>query len=104
MCKSEFQRSPELMVNGMPALEYLTDREGIATQFPYVDVNLYFIFFEVLKNALLTSIRKAGPHGTPPPVHASLVVGTSMVEDHERTVKITDMGVGFSREDARKVR
>jgi len=68
-----------------------------------VDIHLYFVFFEVLKNALLTSIKKVEPGATPPPIHASLISGTSLCAENERTVKITDNGEGINREDVRKV-
>lgn len=110
MCQREYHRASQLMVNGVPAKEYLRTGAGadcelpmLDTHFPYVDIHLYFVFFEVLKNALLTSIRKVGPGETPPPIHASLITGTSLTAENERTVKITDAGEGICREDVRKV-
>lgn len=106
MCKREFNRASQLLVNGMPAKEYLqTDNDllHMDVKFPYVDIHLYFIFLEVMKNALLTSIRKVGPTGDPPPINASLISGTSLLAENERTVKITDSGEGIRREEVRKV-
>lgn len=69
-----------------------------------MDIHLYFVFFEVLKNALFTSVRKAQKSGVaPPPIHASLMTGTSMDHENERTVKITDAGEGIRRDQVRKV-
>jgi len=106
MCRRRFDKDPpELMVNGMPAREFLAAGfdTHVDNHFPYVDIHLYFVFFEVLKNALLTSMRKAGPDAECKPIHASLISGTSLNAENERTVKITDHGEGISREDMRKV-
>lgn len=105
MCERRFKRAPNLLVNGVPAEEFLTQdtdhKSGETTHFPYVDVHLYFIFFEVLKEAMITSIRSAGPDQEPPAVHASLLTGTSLSEENERVVKITDSGEGINRYDIR---
>mmetsp|Transcript_106152 Transcript_106152/g.285491 ORF Transcript_106152/g.285491 Transcript_106152/m.285491 type:complete len:484 (-) Transcript_106152:46-1497(-) len=106
MCRRRFDKDPpELMVNGMPAHEFLAAGfdTHVDNHFPYVDIHLYFVFFEVLKNALLTSMRKTGPDGECKPIHASLISGTSLNAENERTVKITDHGEGISREEMRKV-
>jgi len=106
MCKRQFNRASKLVVNGMSAKKFLAggmDHTIVETHFPYVDIHLYFVFFEVLKNALLASIKKAGPDEEPPPIHASLITGTSLSFENERTVKITDNGEGINRDDVRKV-
>jgi len=107
MCKREFSRAAPLLVNGMPARQFLhvgPEADIMHTDhFPYVDIHLYFVFFEIMKNALLTSIRKAGPDGNPEPIHASFISGTSLNAENERTVKITDAGQGLRRDDVRKV-
>mmetsp|Transcript_109043 Transcript_109043/g.319163 ORF Transcript_109043/g.319163 Transcript_109043/m.319163 type:complete len:449 (-) Transcript_109043:163-1509(-) len=104
LCRREFNRAPQLMVNGVPAKEYiLADARIPEDQFPYVDLHLYFVFFQVVKNAILASIQKAGPDGEPEPVHASLISGTSLCSENERTMKISDTGQGISRDDVRRV-
>lgn len=117
MFRQEFDCASKLMINGMPAKQFLsgeihafesltgfdfTDAPDTA-RFPYVDIHLYFVFFEVLKNAMLTSIAKAGPDEKPPPIHVSILTGTSLSAENERTLKITDSGEGIHREDVRKV-
>merc|ERR1712217_965078 len=114
--RQEFNRASKLIVNGMPAKGFLLG-EAIShdsltglelpswqkANFPYIDIHLYFVFFEVLKNAMLTSIRKAGADEVPAPIEISLITGTSLSMENERTVKITDHGEGISRDDVRKV-
>lgn len=60
-------------------------------------------FFELLKNACITSLSKAGPDQKPEPIQASVIAGTSLVAENERSVKITDVGEGIRREDRMKV-
>lgn len=105
VCERRLGReSPELIVNGVPTRAFVESGiDSPENRFPYVDIHLYFVFFEVLKNAVLTSMRKAGPEEFPEPVLASLISGTSLMEENERTVKITDHGEGINREDMRKV-
>lgn len=105
-CMQRYARAPELFVNGLSADEFLQLPECPfeEARFPYVDIHLYFIFYEVLKTALLTSIRKVGlTDEQPPAIHASLISGTSLTMENERTVKITDHGEGIGRNDVRKV-
>lgn len=102
MCKRQYQKASQLFVNGIPATEFL-EQGRMETRFPYVDIHLYFVFFEVLRTAMVTSIRKAGPDEEPPPIHASLITGTSLMTENERTVKITDFGEGINRDDVRRV-
>merc|ERR1711915_136594 len=56
-CLKEFSRCSELLVNGIPYKEYFNNYDLqdslLQTRFPYVDIHLYFVFFEVMKNALL---------------------------------------------------
>lgn len=106
MCRRQFGHAPALFVNEVPVVEYL--REGsklfeLDEPIPYVDIHLYFIFFEVLKNALLTSVLSTGPHEKPPPIHATLISGTSYDSENERTIKISDFGEGIKRKDIRKI-
>lgn len=108
VCRRRMDREPpDLLVNGVPADMFLHAGEDcipfVDTHFPYVDIHLYFVFFEVIKNALLATMRKAGSDGVPQPIQASLISGTSLYSENERTVKITDHGDGISREDMRKV-
>jgi len=92
-----------LYVNDIPAIEYYSEASSVETQFPYVDIHLYFVFLEVFKNALHTSARKVGPGEKPPPVQASLISGTSLLTDNERTVKVSDEGEGIPRDKVKKV-
>lgn len=106
MCRRQYGHASQLLVNGLPAKDFLLSGHAIPsmeTHFPYVDIHLYFVFFEVLKNALQTSVRKAGPGIKPPAIHASLITGTSLFNENERTLKITDAGEGIHREDVKKV-
>merc|ERR1712187_976270 len=108
LCEREYQIAPSLHVNGLPFKDFLAELNSdgcalIGDQFPYIDVHLYFVFFEVLKNAAVTSILKVGPDGKPEPMNASFISGTSLFEENERSVKITDCGEGVHREDVRKV-
>lgn len=98
-CLRETNRCSELLINDIPCEEYTFED----THFPYVDIHLYFVFFEVVKNALISSVLKAGPDEEPPPIHASLMTGTSLFCENERTVKITDSGEGIQRMDRTKV-
>merc|ERR1712032_1382689 len=100
----KFKCASELLVNGTPAKEYLhSELRGHERCFPYVDMHLYYVFFEVLQNALHASIQTVGPDGRPLPIHASLVTGSSLADESERTVKIADFGQGIGRDDVRKV-
>jgi len=106
LCRREYKRASKLLVNGVPAKDYLLgagDMPTLEDKFPYVDINLYFVFFEVLNNALHSSLRKVGPNEQPPPIEASLISGTSMMTENERTVKITDRGIGIRRENVPRV-
>jgi len=106
LCRREFGVASDLFVNGVLAKDYIIDHVSTAHErscFPYIDQHLYFIFSEVLKNALLTSIRKAGPHEKPTPIHASFLTGSSLEGENERVVKITDSGEGILSHDVRKV-
>lgn len=105
MCHRDFGRASTLLINDIPSDEFLSaSHSGIdGPHFPYVDIHLYFVFFEVLKNALLTSIRKTSPGKCPPPIRASLNSGTSLLMEDERSVKIADLGEGISKESVRKV-
>jgi len=107
-CRQKFNRSVPLLVNDVPALQYpasmTTEDEGT----PYVDMHLYFVFFEVLKNAFQASLRQAGGelagHGDVPPVYATMVSGASPSdEENERIVKISDSGPGVPRDRVGKV-
>ncbi|CAK0900716.1 unnamed protein product [Prorocentrum cordatum] len=108
-CRKEFNCSVPLLVNDMPAMQYLASMptdEGT----PYVDMHLYFVFFEVLKNALQASLRHgrgdaaAGHPQEIPPVSATMVSGTSLNEENERMVRISDSGWGVPRDDVNKAR
>jgi len=110
-CRKEFNCSVPLLVNDMPALQYLASMptdEGT----PYVDMHLYFVFFEVLKNALQANLRQgrqagdgavASHSGDIPPVSATMVSGSSLHEENERLVRISDSGWGVPRDDVNKV-
>lgn len=104
MCRRIFGHTVPLMMNGVTLEEYLQGRDGHSFNdpVPYIDNHLYFIFFEVVKNAMRTSIRAAGPEG-PQPIHASLIAGTSLLMENERAIKISDAGEGIHRQDMRKV-
>lgn len=107
LCQSEFGHASQLLVNDVPAQEYLQASANLPhpeTQFPYVAIHLYKVFFEVLRNALVSSVRRAASAGgRPPPIHASLLTGTSLTTENERTVRISDNGQGIPGEDVRKV-
>jgi len=106
MCQRRHEKAPKLIVNGLPAEEFIAEdleEPGLSTHLPYVDVHLYFIFHEVLKRAMLASMRKAGGSEEPPPVHASLITGTSLTTENERVVKISDQGEGMQRQDMRRM-
>lgn len=107
LCKREFGVASELFLNKRPAKDFALfgdeDLDCALVQFPYVDAHLYFIFYEVLKNALRTSVRKVGANEKPPPIHATLMIGTSLDMENERAIKISDQGEGMRKEDVRKV-
>jgi len=106
MCRRKFGLGSDLFVNGMLAKDFIIERINIRQEescFPYVDSHLYFIFSEVLKNALFTSIRKAGPGEKPAPIHASFLTGSSLHSENERVVKVTDSGEGILSHDVNKV-
>lgn len=107
-CQHRHKKASKLVINDMFADEFQAqqdmDQPGVRGNFPYVDLHLYFIFFEVLNAAMLASIRKVrGSDEEPPPVHASLITGTSLDTENERVVKITDFGWGINRHDIRRV-
>jgi len=103
----KFGRASQMFINDVPANDYRSGNgeslPHLDTHFPYVDIHLYFVFFEILKNALLASLLKAGPDATPPAIYASLASSSSLPDENERTVKITDRGAGLSREAVRKL-
>eukprot|EP00929_Paragymnodinium_shiwhaense_P072257 TRINITY_DN36672_c0_g1_i1.p1 TRINITY_DN36672_c0_g1~~TRINITY_DN36672_c0_g1_i1.p1 ORF type:complete len:485 (+),score=113.09 TRINITY_DN36672_c0_g1_i1:62-1456(+) len=100
MCERDYGRVPRLLINGMDSEEYFERRQHLEdTSFPYIDLHLYYIFFEVLKNALATSIRKAGEIGEVQPVSVTLMSGSSLMSENERTIKIADCGEGMSRSE-----
>jgi len=106
LCRRKFGCVSDLFVNGMPAKDFLIERINVQQEgscFPYVDHHLYFIFSEVLKNALVTSIRKAGTNQKLAPIHASFLSGSSLQSENERVVKITDSGEGILSQDVNKV-
>jgi len=108
LCRSRCGQASELLVNGVPSKEFLLsgaadDFSMMAGQFAYVDLHLYYIFFEVLKNALFASVRKVGDAGRPPPIHVSMITGTSLTAENDRAIKISDSGEGIRREDVKKV-
>merc|ERR1712079_557744 len=106
LCRREFGFASDLFVNGMLAKDFLMERIKIPQEescFPYVDHHLYFIFSEVLKNALVTSIRKAGSGQKPAPIHASFLSGSSLQSENERVVKVTDSGEGIPSHGVKNV-
>jgi hypothetical protein len=102
-CLREQDRCSDLLINEMPFEEYLSECAFNSAAFPYVDIHLYFVFFEVLRNALITSFQKAAPQQDLEPIHATLISGTSLLADNERAVKISDFGEGIRREDRTRV-
>eukprot|EP00933_Yihiella_yeosuensis_P049347 TRINITY_DN4614_c0_g3_i3.p1 TRINITY_DN4614_c0_g3~~TRINITY_DN4614_c0_g3_i3.p1 ORF type:complete len:448 (+),score=52.81 TRINITY_DN4614_c0_g3_i3:37-1380(+) len=107
MCKAEFGCASELFVNQMPAREFQLFGQGdldfVGSNFAYVDTHLYYMFFEVLKNSLRASARKDAGKGKPPPIHATLMIGTSLDTENERAIKISDEGEGMRKSDVKKV-
>lgn len=105
MYTRKFGVASELLVNGIPSREYVASgiHMDVPVQFPYVEAHLYYIFFEVLKNALRASIEKMGADGVPPPIHASIMTGSSLTDENEKVFKISDSGVGIQTKDVRKV-
>lgn len=100
--------APELRINDRPADQYFSqdnptrDTSAVAA-FPYVDVHMFYIFFEVLKNAMRTSVahvRRTSIDLVPavPPIDVSFISATSLTEENERTVKVSDHGEGLSRD------
>merc|ERR1712224_622424 len=81
MCLRDFKRASDLCINGDPLDVFLhgdlsslrSHSALIDTGFPYVDVHLFFMFFEVLKNALLSNIMATNSDEDLPPIHASLI-------------------------------
>jgi len=106
LCRREFGFASDLFVNGMLANDFLIERIKIPQEgscFPYVEHHLYFIFSEVLKNALVSSIRKAGPNEKPAPIHVSFLTGSPLQSENERVVKVWDSGEGIPSHDVKKV-
>lgn len=106
VCKRQFGCVPQVTVNGLDADEFFNPDNGHlrdATSFPYVDIHLYYIFFEVLKNACKSSIMKARSEDASPEIAISLLVGSSMDEENERCIKIADNGEGMDRPHLQKV-
>merc|ERR1712151_724955 len=97
-CQREFKCFTPLLVNELPALQYLDHVSNLqeAYEVPYVNMHLYFVFFEVLTNAMRASVDKASPDGVLPPINVTTL-------ETERMVKIADGGRGVPRDDARKV-
>jgi hypothetical protein len=109
-CRQKFNCSVPLLVNDVPALQYPASMPTEDQGTPYVDMHLYFIFFEVLKNAFQASLRHAsgggglGGHSSDiPPVYATMVSGASPNEENECMVKISDSGPGVPRDHVNKV-
>ncbi|EER19415.1 pyruvate dehydrogenase, putative [Perkinsus marinus ATCC 50983] len=107
MCRRDYNGlAPDLVVNGMSLEEYLTVAPP-QRSFAYVVQHLFYIFLEILKNAMRASVEKAlfdsgGDYQRCkdvglPPVTVTLPDLSSMW-DFERTIKIADQGYGMKRE------
>jgi pyruvate dehydrogenase kinase 2/3/4 len=106
LCVTDFGRAPCLLINGVDSDIYFDPKHADinkACSIPYVEVHLYFIFFEVLKNAVWATMKKTGCDGDPSPINVSIMFGCSMSTENERTLKIADSGDGMQRGEARKV-
>ncbi|EER08958.1 pyruvate dehydrogenase, putative [Perkinsus marinus ATCC 50983] len=111
MCRRDYNGlAPDLVVNGMSLEEYLTVAPP-QRSFAYVAQHLFYIFLEILKNAMRASVEKAlfdngGDYqrclnAGLPPVAVTLPDLSSMW-DSERTIKIADRGYGMKREILKK--
>lgn len=105
LCRREYGVASDLFVNGILAKDFLLERVNALQEgsgFPYVEHHLYFIFSEVIKNALFTSIHKAGPNKKPAPIHVAFLTESSLQSENERVVKVTDSGEGILSHDVKK--
>ncbi|KAF4754898.1 hypothetical protein FOZ63_019123, partial [Perkinsus olseni] len=107
MCRRDYHGlAPDLVVNGMSLEEYLTVAPP-QRSFAYVAQHLFYIFLEILKNAMRATVEKSlfdsgGDYercreAGLPPVTVTLPDLSSMW-DFERTIKIADKGYGMKRE------
>jgi signal transduction histidine kinase len=89
LCELNFGTYPEFIINGQ------TD-----TTFPYIDVHLDYMLFELLKNAFRATAEHCRKIGVddPPPVEITIARG-----DQDVTIRIRDQGGGISEEKLQQV-
>lgn len=101
MCLRDHQMAPELLVNGVCHEEYLASKMDAHGRFPYVHSHLFYIFFELIKNAArasveATQLRRADGESAAdkavPPINVTVSEDESMF-----FVKIADAGIGMNR-------
>lgn len=111
MCLRDFQMAPDMLVNGMPHDEYMLQEVASQQHFAYVHTHLFYVFLELLKNAVRASIERAqleeassGSTSTSAkrkiqiPKIQVIVPEDQAVWDRERTVKLADKGTGMNRQ------
>lgn len=108
MCMRDFEIAPALLINGVPYDEYrmAAAESKQEHQFEYVHTHLFYIFFELLKNAARASVERRladEERGVPftdadlPPIR---IVVHEDAEDwaQERSIRLTDEGTGMTRD------
>mmetsp|Transcript_6307 Transcript_6307/g.13240 ORF Transcript_6307/g.13240 Transcript_6307/m.13240 type:complete len:439 (-) Transcript_6307:194-1510(-) len=112
MCVRDFGMVPDFTINGVPVERYMSSVNAIdgltlserMRGFTYVDTHLYYIGFEILKNAMRTSVIVAKEKGLSeaPPVQATFSGDSDWSQPGQRIIKIADQGAGMTRQEIAK--
>jgi len=117
MCQRDFQMTPDLYVNGLLHEDFVLDEALTQQHFAYVTPQLFYIFFELMKNSARASVERvcqeAGVEYTPdappspgqvaelaarlPAMRVIMPEGQPLWNE-ERCLKLADYGTGMNRD------